>query len=149
MDVHRWIGLTLVLLAGCTITRNVERVPHSLDSPLCVQENPTVWSKEFLPALCEEIERHGVRTWVYQTDRPADCRYHVTYVARWRWDMATYLRYADIQVFEDERLIGRALYDASGGTANPCKFGSTRRKLRSLIDQLMPSINPPPARSTS
>jgi hypothetical protein len=127
------------ILAGCTITRSVEPVSHPIDSTLCIEENDDVWSKQFLPALRQSFERHGVRTSVYRGERPADCRYHATYVAKWRWDMATYLGYADIQIYDGDQVIGRALYDAGGGTASLRKFGSTMSKVDPLVDEMLPA----------
>ena len=110
---------------------------HPIDSTLCIEENDDVWSKQFLPALRQSFERHGVRTSVYRGERPADCRYHATYVAKWRWDMATYLGYADIQVYDGDQVIGRVLYDAGGGTASLGKFGSTMSKVDPLVDEML------------
>jgi hypothetical protein len=138
-----------VLSAGCGIERSVQPVPHALAPTLCVQEDPEVVSKDFLETLCNELERHGVRTWVYQTDRPADCRYHVAYAAGWQPDGGS-LRRLDIQVFDGDRVIGRATYDASDAWGDVRRFGSTQGKVRSLVDELMrkadPSSGPPTAR---
>ena len=141
-----WIALAVLFATGCTITRSVEPVPRALDATLCLEENDAVWSKEFLPALRDEFQRHGIRTTVYRGPRPAECRYHATYAAKWRWDMATYLRSADIQVFDYARPIGRVVYDAGGGTASLRKFGPTMSKLRPLIDELLRAT--PPASGT-
>jgi hypothetical protein len=74
--------------------------------------------------------RHG--NW----ERGECSRYLARYVANWRWDLAMYLYYVRIEVFEDSRSIGLAEYDATLGGLNLGKFGSTEGKLRPLVDQL-------------
>lgn len=142
-----WATVAIPLLAGCAITRSVQPVSHPLaDATLCVEQNGGVADEHFLQALCEEFERHDVRTWVYQGVRPRDCRYHATYTARWHGGLVPYLRSADIEVFDDDTTIGRAVYDASGATANPCRFGSGIGKLRPLVDELMREASAPAGR---
>jgi hypothetical protein len=50
--------------------------------------------------------------------------------------MATYLVFAEINVYDNGLLIGQATYDAHAGGGRPDKFGPTAGKLRGLIDQL-------------
>ncbi len=51
--------------------------------------------------------------------------------------MATYLSYADVQVFDEDRMIGRVLYDAGGGEASLAKFGGTMGKIGPLVDEML------------
>lgn len=135
----RWlIPLAIGLgAAGCSITTHVEPLPPGTTSAVCIKENPETWSEEFLPTLQGEFERHGIKTTTYADDKPADCRYHVEYNVNWSWDMAVYLEFADIQIFEDQKPVARATYDARHGSGRLDKFGTTAEKLARLMDQLL------------
>ena len=130
-----------VLAAGCTIKTRVEAVPERVIPSLCVQENGAVWSKDFLPTLREQLGRHGIETTVYQGERPRGCRYHLEYEARWKWDMAVYLAYADLRLYDAGVLIGRGTYDARGGSGRLDKFGRGDEKLARLLDEMLASVN--------
>jgi len=63
-----------------------------------------------------------------------------TYVARWSWDLATYMSYAEIHIFEHGREIGHALYDSRmGGGRIDKKFINAEEKINELVDQLFPN----------
>jgi hypothetical protein len=108
-----------------------------LPTVLCIQENETVWSKEFLPWLEGEFRRHGFDTRVYQGSAPEGCRLTATYAASWGWDLAVYLKRADIRLFADAKPIGSVAYDATRGSASMNKFGRTENKLRPMIDEML------------
>jgi hypothetical protein len=126
------------LAAGCAINQNVRPVVATSMTEVCIKSNPQVMMSEFLPELRKQVESRGVKTSVYTGDRPASCRHHLEYTANWRWDMAMYLVFAKIDVYEDNLLVGQATYDALGGGLNMSKFGATAEKLRVLVDQLFP-----------
>lgn len=130
-------GLGLLLgLSGCSITQSVQPVTDANIDRVCVETNPAVLMDGFEPTMCELIETHGMTTEVYSGQRPADCEHFLEYTANWRWDMAMYLSYADIQVYDREGLEGRATYDARNGGGRMDKFGPTRSKIEPLIEEL-------------
>jgi hypothetical protein len=90
----------------------------------------------FLPELKSQVESTGIKTRVFDGLPPADCVYHMEYDANWHWDFAMYLSFADLRVFEKNRMIGQAIYDARSGGLNFDKFGPTDQKLKSLTDEL-------------
>jgi len=126
-------------VSACTINQNVAPVKPTAVSELCIQRNDKVLMDEFEPTLARLIEARGVKTRFYTGARPADCRHNATYIANWRWDLAMYLYYFRIEIFEDFKSVGLAEYDAALGGANMGKFGSTEEKLKPLIDQLFPA----------
>jgi hypothetical protein len=130
-------ALTLLLISGCTITTNIEPVPPGSLSAICIKENTAVWSKEFLPALRQRFEKRGIKTSVYTGELPDGCDNRLEYDANWSWDLAVYLVYADIRVYDGDRIIGRATFDARGGGGRMDKFGTTEGRLDELIDQLL------------
>ena len=145
MDVaclrHRIVLLpALVLLSACTITTHVNPIPRDTVKAVCIKENTATWSKEFLPALRAQFERHGIATSVYPENPPADCRYRVEYDANWGWDLAVYLKYADIRIFDGPQMIGQATYDARGGSGRLDKFGRTDEMLSQLMTKLLTGV---------
>lgn len=125
-------------LAGCTITQDVQPVKAGAVDSVCIERNSGVLMEGFLPELESLIAERGIETMVYEGDPPASCQTLVKYSANWRWDMAMYLHYAKIEVFEGRRVLGSAEYDARSGGANFGKFGSTREKIAPLVAQLFP-----------
>ncbi len=131
-----WMVAAAALLAGCTITQTVKPVEGVEITSVCIERNDAVLMEGFLPALRRRIEAQGITASVYDGERPEDCRYKVAYTANWQWDMAMYLTYARIEVFDGPNLVGDAVYDATGGGANMEKFGPTEQKIGPLIEQL-------------
>jgi hypothetical protein len=127
----------LLLCAACTISTSVQPVPSGDIQAVCIKENPATWSEGFLPALRAQFERRRIATATYVQYPPAECRYRVEYDANWGWDVAIYLKYADIRILDGDRLIGRATYDARGAWGRVDKFGSTDAKLDQLMDRLL------------
>jgi hypothetical protein len=128
------------LTASCTITQHVEPLPADAISAVCIKENPEVWSKGFLPELQAQFERHGIQTTVYTDQAPAGCRHRVEYTANWYWDVAVYLKYVDIRVYDGDQLVGSATYDARHAGARPDKFGRTAVKLERIMDELLRNV---------
>ena len=144
MRKNRWEPLHLILLAfalslaGCSITQDIRPVAANDLQEVCIQSNPQVFMSEFKTELKRQIESAGVRvTKVYEGERPGSCGTRVEYTANWRWDLAMYLSYVNLRVFQgSDRLLGEATYDARFGGGRPDKFGTTADKLRPLVGQL-------------
>jgi hypothetical protein len=123
-------------LAGCAITQNVRPVAAPDIALLCIKKNPDVLMSEFVTELKSQVEAKGMKALVYDAAAPADCRHRLEYSANWRWDLAMYLVFADLRVYDRELLIGQANYDARGGGGRLDKFGPTAGKLQRLLDEL-------------
>lgn len=126
-------------LAACSIDRNVAPVAPARIELLCIEQNANVLMADFEPTLKRLIEARGIPTRLYSGAQPPECRHVARYVANWRWDLAMYLYYVRIEVFEDHKSIGSAEYDATLGGLNLDKFGSTESKLAPLVSQLFPT----------
>lgn len=129
-------AVAALALSGCAITQTVKPVAASGISQICVKNNPQVMMKEFVNELRSQVESKGLKTSLFDGERPAGCKHHLEYTANWRWDMAMYLVFADVRVYEDGLLVGQGTYDAHGGGANMAKFGPTAEKLRTIVDPL-------------
>jgi hypothetical protein len=124
-----------LLVMGCTISQSVDPVAVR-PAEVCVARNDTVHMAGFHDELVRQIEARGIAVRSFAGALPADCRHRVNYTANWRWDMAMYLSYAQINVIEGDRPVGSATYDATQGGANMGKFGPTAEKLAPLVGQL-------------
>jgi hypothetical protein len=128
--------LALALLSGCSIRTTVKPVEPGRISHLCIQTNKAVIIKDFLPAMEQQIQAHGIQTTRHDLPPPPECVHRLEYTANRRWDFVNYLAYAEINVFEKAEKIGEAIYSTKWGGLNLRKFGDTADKLRPLIDHL-------------
>lgn len=117
--------------------RTVDPIPTKI-SDICIKRNPKVFMDAFLPELQTQIESFGIKTRVFDDKAPDNCSFQLRYTANWTWDLAMYLTYAEIAVYENmhKQRIGRGIYDARDGSGNLSKFGSTANKLKTITDPL-------------
>lgn len=134
------IGLLLfsLILTSCTITQKVTPVPAGTGlGKIYIQENKEALMEGLLPELVSQVKAQGYEAESYQGARPADARFHMTYEATWRWSMAVYLFYFKASLFDGDRVIGEAIYDATHGGQRFDKHGPTSEKISPLIKQLL------------
>lgn len=131
-------AVLVVALSGCSISQTIDPIKTPV-SRVCVHENPKVLMDEFQPELVKQIQEKGFHTKSYKDQQPIDCSHRLEYTANWAWDMAMYLTYADIRVFDRSGLAGKAIYDARSGGGRLDKFGRTAEKMKPLIDELFGS----------
>ncbi len=126
-------------LAACAINQKVTPVESFDGKQVCIIENPAVVQAGFIVAYTQALEQKG-----YTVQRLAaeakitDCPVTSTYTANWRWDLALYMSFADIKVFQAGKQTGQAVYDATRGGANMSKFIKGDEKIRELVNQLFP-----------
>lgn len=135
-------GLLLIAFtSGCTIAQKVTPVTSNPTiSTLYVQKNPNIHMDGLHPELLQQLTTLGFKVESFDTARPPDAKYWMTYTANWAWDMAMYLTYFQVTLMEDGRVLGRAEYDARKGGANMGKFGKTAEKIRPLLTDLMQNV---------
>lgn len=64
------------------------------------------------------------------------CPIVTTYTGRWSWDLALYMSYAEIKVYESGRQVGSASYDSRWGGGRLDKFVDAENKISEMTDQL-------------
>jgi len=137
MNTNILLALTTFILSGCTISQHVEQANISNDAEICIIENDAV-REGFLPELQNVLHEKGINhvvvDWNYANK---NCEWTLTYTARWSWDLAMYMSYAEIKVFKNGKLDGEALYDSTHGGANMSKFIDSEPKIRELVEELM------------
>lgn len=126
-----------LFLSSCSIKQTVEPAELEREAQVCVVKNSAVRAS-FLDAL-ENIllEKDISYKLVDKENTPKECEWTVTYVAKWSWDLALYMSYAEIKVLHNGVLDGEAIYDSTLGGANMNKFIDAEEKLRELVNELL------------
>jgi hypothetical protein len=130
----------LALLYGCAITQKVTPVDRPLlVREICVMRNADV-RENFLTAYLQALEAKGFSPRVLEPGASVgSCPLSSQYTANWRWDLALYMAYAKITIYENGTEVGSAVYDSLGGSGNLAKFIDAETKLKELVDQLFPA----------
>ncbi|WP_295800240.1 Sbal_3080 family lipoprotein [uncultured Microbulbifer sp.] len=127
----------LLLVAGCSIQQTVEPSSVSTGGELCIVENSAV-REGFLAELQSSLAANGVHYKVLPANSSlVECEWTATYTARWTWDLALYMSFAEIKVYRNGAPDGSAVYDSTRGGANMSKFIDAETKIRELVDQLL------------
>ena len=131
------IAASLSILSACTITQEVEPAELEQNVNVCIIENPEV-REGFLEELTSVLAAKNISHMVVNgSSIPDECKWTATYTARWSWDMSLYMAYAEIKVFHNGSLDGKAVYDSTGGSGNMNKFIKAEEKIKELVDELM------------
>ena len=124
-------------LSSCAISQNVDQAHIPNAAKLCVIEDDRV-REGFLPELLGVLDEKGISYVVTGKHAASNgCEWTLTYTARWSWDLALFMSYAEIKVFKNGVLDGQAVYDSRGGSANMAKFIDAEPKIRELVEELM------------
>jgi hypothetical protein len=140
---HRSVAFFFVVLAatalgGCAIHQNVKPVGQFSGKEICVIDNPAVRAG-FAQSYRRALTSKGYLVKQLPASAPiTECSIASTYTANWRWDMATYMAYAEIKVFNNGKPAGQAIYDAMNGGGNMAKFIEADKKIEELVNQLFP-----------
>ncbi|MFG6447048.1 Sbal_3080 family lipoprotein [Roseateles sp. BYS180W] len=125
-------------LSGCAIHQNVKPVGNLDQKQVCVIENPSIRSG-FLDAYVRSLNAKGYQVRKLPLSASlVECNITSTYTAHWRWDLALYMAYAEIKVYNVGKPIGEAKYDATRGMGSMNKFIDADKKISELVDQLFP-----------
>lgn len=124
-------------LSACT-TVNVRKV-DAAEYPMqlvCIEENPKVAVGDLLFVLENGFARHNIRSLIYRDKAPDRCEYTLWYTAFRGWDLAPFLRNAELRLRRGDETIASATYNHSGGLGLN-KWASTETKLNPVIDELL------------
>ena len=155
---QRLLVFTLALiLSGCASRQDITRLEGDNIRMVCIIEHAAVRATT-LDVIREGISRRGIgvrvvngtyefkhSSWIprYQTTDIAGCDALLFYVAHWNWDLAYYMRFANIWMSDPAgaRRLAQATYDASTNIG-PGKFIVARDKLLELVDQMLAGVTP-------
>jgi len=129
------------VLSGC-ISQRIDPVQtgKTLAPEICMIEKTTKKVRQgFTDTYRAVLQEKGftVRQ-LPPASNPSDCYLSTQYTARWSRDFAIYMAYAEINVYEEGRLVGKALYDARKAGLALTKFIIAEDKIRELVDELFP-----------
>jgi len=137
--------VSIALLVGtsaCVINQTVRavRLNENLGSEIVIVPEKEGVRISFTEAYSAALKAKGLSVVEKPFGTPlTDYSLASTYVARWSWDLATYMSYAEIHVFEHGKEIGHVLYDSRmGGGRIDKKFIKAEEKINELVDQLFP-----------
>lgn len=132
--------LATALLAGCTAVQvsPLQVAPNHI----CIEENPKVLVRDFVPVLRAGFTRHGIDTSVHARPERASCAYILSYSARRSWDLAPYLSQAELRIVgPNRREVARADYHLRNkGGLSLLKWQGTKAKMDPVIDQLLAQV---------
>lgn len=129
----------MALVSGCAINQKVTPVSSNIEKKICIIDNPAV-RNGFLAEYRNALLMKGYASEVLPPAASlSDCQVTSTYTANWRWDLALYMAYAEINIYSAGKLVGHAKYDSQGGSANLGKFINASEKIRELVNELIPS----------
>ncbi|VXC34501.1 conserved exported hypothetical protein [Pseudomonas sp. 8AS] len=136
--------MSLALLTGCSIKQTV--TPASIAPPpsneICMI--PAEGLRDGFHTTYSKLlvdKGFSVRK-LSSSASPSSCSLATTYVGNWAWDLALYMVYADIKVYQDGRQVGHANYDAKWGGGRPDKFIDAENKITELVEKLFPNGAP-------
>ena len=154
------------VFAGCTTRQHITKLESPKPKQVCIVQHQAV-RPGVLEAIQEGLSRHGMQNRVvngayeqkhamwhprFSPEQVSGCDALLFYVANWSWDLALYMRFANIWMTarDGTKRIAQATYDA-GGNIGPGKFIVARDKILELVDQMMggPGIAQPPSSPTT
>lgn len=126
-----------LLISACSIQQTVEQANLPNQAELCIVKNIDV-REGFLTEFKASLNRKSIPYRVVKHSLiPHNCTWKATYTARWSWDLALYMSYAEIKIFHHNKLDGRAVYDSTKGSANLGKFIDAESKIQDLVNELI------------
>lgn len=130
-----------IATTGCAIQQTVQPVAMADNKQVCIVENPAV-KNGFLDAYKRTLSTKGyIVRQLAQGASLVECPVTSTYTANWHWDLAMYMTYADITVYNKGAPAGKAVYDSRRAGLNTGKFINADKKITELVDQLFPALS--------
>jgi len=155
MNSSRVLGIVLLalLLGGC-VTATQQSIPFEGQKPkeVCIVRHEAV-RPEALETIQAGFQKNGIanrivdgtyeqknQKWYpkWNAEEIRGCDAIGFYVANWRWDLASYMAFANIWMTtpDGQHVIGQASYDAMR-VAGTSKFIDAADKLLELVDQMV------------
>jgi hypothetical protein len=135
--------LTATFLAsGCSIKQAVTPVELSSEMTPEICLIPAEGLREGFNTTYENLLKNkGFLTrHIPPGSSPSSCPLSTTYIGTWSWDMAIYMSYADIRVYQYGKQVGHAEYDSRSGSGRVIdKFIIAEKKITELTNQLFPN----------
>ena len=135
------LTLVAVALTSCAAISTNNEIVHTQALPqftdICIQKNVNLSNTdEYLSVISKRFEAHNIKTQTYETQKPADCKYTVSYDLERAWDLAPFVSNARLRLFDNGLQIHTVQYQVDN-TFDTAKWGKTQTKLEALVDKLI------------
>jgi len=133
------VAIAVLGISGCaTIDQKIRPISQISNDEVCIIENPKV-QPGFLNQFKKTLEENGYKHKILPENSGfKDCNIISIYTANWAWDLALYMAYAKISVYQAGQPLGNAVYDARKAGLNSDKFVRGHEKVDELVSQLFP-----------
>ena len=129
------LAATAGLALSACATKQVSPIATLEQKRVCIIQNSGVNAGTFAEAYQKALEDRGyqVEVWM-ETARNSICPVSTRYAAHWAFDgPIRYLAYAELRVYRDEKVIGRAQFNARNS-----RFINAEQEIREMVDALFP-----------
>jgi hypothetical protein len=135
----RWTGpICAFLLTACTA---IDVRPVSASENLrevYIERNPAVKVDDFVDVMREGFSRHGIATHVFTGAPKPEFEFILTYTARRKWDLGSYLSHAEVRLERRGEIIASAEYHLRGGGGlSLMKWKGTKAKMDPVLDRFL------------
>lgn len=127
-----------IFFTGCSIKQEINPVSSNINiKEICIIKDSSV-REGFLNTYSKLLKERGYKVKILTDGSPLDsCKITTTYMGKWSWDLALYLSYATIKVYENGELVGSSLYDSRQGSGRVFeKFGSGDKYIEEFVSKL-------------
>ncbi len=145
------LSISFLFLGACSAYQEVTQLSSPAPQSVCVVKHEAV-KKEVLEVITKEFQNHGIQPtvldgnyeikhnqWIptWNADQAQSCDSMGFYFARWNWDLATYMSFANIWMTDTagSKILAQATYDAS--TAGTSKFINAEEKIQELMREMI------------
>ncbi|MDR3630098.1 MAG: Sbal_3080 family lipoprotein [Desulfocapsaceae bacterium] len=131
--------ISILCLSGCTAV-TVRPIDASLQlKHVCIEDcQSTCFEGEMMGVVRDGFDRHGITTQVYSGTPPSECEYNLSIMCERSWDLAMYMKHAELRLYHNNLQVGYAEYHLNGGGGlSPTKWGNTRTKMEPVVDEML------------
>lgn len=139
------IALAFAAASGCSAitvrpVNTASEIRH-----VCIEDSEkTCFDGQMIGVIRDGFERHAITSQVYSGNLPSECEYQLSYMCERTWDLATYMKHAELRLYKGKNQIGYAEYHLKGGGGfSLMKWQSTKTKMDPVIDELLGSHKSP------
>ena len=147
---------SFLVMCGCSAVQEITPFSGEKPSSVCIVKHDAV-KEAVLKTIETEYQANGVSTVVvdgiyelkhglwqprWYPDQVQTCDALNFYVANWGWDLAAYMKFANIWVTDlaGSEKIAQGTYDATR-VAGPSKFISAEEKIKELVSKMLNPVD--------
>lgn len=132
------IGSLSLVLSACTSVQVAPVAKTELGhiQQVCIVDNPKVIIDDFVPVIQKRLQYHGIASRIVKDEQ--SCEYALHYSAKRSWDFKTYLSWAELKLYQGQKVVAQAEYKlVGGGGLSLMKWQSVETKMTPVVDELL------------